>query len=443
VSGDGRLLDVDRLHNALILKLEPTLDEDVGYGIQLLVDIAERSLSDSPLQHPTTAVQSIDRLHDILRQLASRPFPDGVYRDEERTTRLVVRTMRWPDYVHLAFNEIRLASAGSPPVARRLRRALDDLKEGALPDRVDVIETQLDLLVAGTEAALGDIRDVASALSGDGYGGGGSLEAVSTPLRAERSERRASGVARTNAGGRATENDDPYVRMLARVPVAFLARVGGADHRRERADPALSENRSERDRRRTYPEPRARHGRPGSMRFRCLAVGHRDAHTSSRGEEHPMTDTTIGGAPRGTSVERTTQSVTQQASEMKEKGERQLRAQIDERTTQAGQEMRSLAQALRRSGSELEGQSASASASRVASGAAERLERAGSYLESASGDALLRDAERFARRRPWLVAGAAAAVGFAASRLLKASSERRYTDNLEQAGTSWSPAGAR
>ena len=66
---------------SLILTLEPTLDEDVAYGVRLLVDIAERSLSDSPFQDPTTAVQALDRLHDVLRQLARRPFPDGRHRD--------------------------------------------------------------------------------------------------------------------------------------------------------------------------------------------------------------------------------------------------------------------------------------------------------------------------------------------------------------------------
>jgi uncharacterized membrane protein len=67
VHGEPGDLDEDRLHAALILALEPTLDEDVAYGVRLLVDIAERSLADSPFQDPTTAVQAIDRLHDLLR----------------------------------------------------------------------------------------------------------------------------------------------------------------------------------------------------------------------------------------------------------------------------------------------------------------------------------------------------------------------------------------
>ena len=88
VHGTPDGLDEDRLHTSLIMTLEPTLDEDVAYGVRLLVDIAERSLSDSPFQDPTTAVQALDRLHDVLRQLARRPFPDGRYRDAEGKVRL-------------------------------------------------------------------------------------------------------------------------------------------------------------------------------------------------------------------------------------------------------------------------------------------------------------------------------------------------------------------
>jgi hypothetical protein len=62
----------------------------------------------------------------------------------------------------------------------------------------------------------------------------------------------------------------------------------------------------------------------------------------------------------------------------------------------------------------------------VTEGAADRIERLGGYLERTSGDAFLRDAEDLARQRPWIVAGLGLMVGLAASRFLKASSERRY-----------------
>ncbi len=177
VHGEPDGLDEERLQTSLIFQLEPTLEEDVAYGVRLLVDIAERSLADSPFQDPTTAVQAIDRLHDILRQLARRPFPDGRHRDEAGTVRLTVRSMSWEAYVRLAFDEIRMAGAGSPQVSRRLKAALLDLKAIALPDRIEVLDEQLELLVTATEGAMADERDVEMALREDREGIGAAAGA--------------------------------------------------------------------------------------------------------------------------------------------------------------------------------------------------------------------------------------------------------------------------
>jgi len=177
IHGETRQLDEDRVQDALVLKLEPTLDEDVAYGIRLLVDIAERSLADSPFQDPTTAVQAIDRLHDILRQLVRRPFPDGRNRDGSGQVRLIVRTMSWEAYVLLASEEIRMAGAGSPQVTRRLKAALTDLKSIAPPERVGVLDRQLDLLAASAERALDHRRDLDLALGDDVRG----IGAAATP----------------------------------------------------------------------------------------------------------------------------------------------------------------------------------------------------------------------------------------------------------------------
>ncbi len=164
IHGDARGLDPDRLHDALILKLEPTLDEDVAYGIRLLVDIAERSLAESPFQDPTTAVQAIDRIHDVLRQLVGRPFPDGRHHDEAGVVRLIVPSMSWGAYVHLAFDEIRIAGAGSPQVVRRLVAALNDLRGIAPEERVGSLDEQLELLQAAALGAMRDERDARAAL---------------------------------------------------------------------------------------------------------------------------------------------------------------------------------------------------------------------------------------------------------------------------------------
>ena len=130
----------------VVLGLERTLEQDVAYGLRMLVDIAERSLADSPFLDPTTAVQAIDRLHDCLRQLARRPFPDGLHRDGEGVVRLTVPVMSWEAYVHLAFDEIRQAGASSPQVARRLRASLEDLRGYAPAERIPVLDEQIALL---------------------------------------------------------------------------------------------------------------------------------------------------------------------------------------------------------------------------------------------------------------------------------------------------------
>jgi uncharacterized membrane protein len=55
--------------------------------------------------------------------------------------------MTWEDYVHLAVDEIRMAGAGSPQVARRLRAALQELLTIAPPERQVALKEQLDLLM--------------------------------------------------------------------------------------------------------------------------------------------------------------------------------------------------------------------------------------------------------------------------------------------------------
>ena len=150
--------------------LERTLDEDVAYGFRLLVDVAERALSESPFSDPTTAVQSIDRIHDGLRQLAGRVMPDGRHRDAAGRVRLTIPTMDWDAYVHLAFDEIRLAGADSPQVSRRLEAALRDLLTIAPVDRHPALLEQLHLLDRAVSEGQRDRRDVAMALAPDGQG---------------------------------------------------------------------------------------------------------------------------------------------------------------------------------------------------------------------------------------------------------------------------------
>lgn len=115
----------------------------------------------------------------------------------------------------------------------------------------------------------------------------------------------------------------------------------------------------------------------------------------------------------------------EKVSELREEGSARLRDQLDQRSTQAGSQVRSVAEALRKSGNELRTEGNS-NAAQLTSQAADRLERFGSYLEEMRGDEVMRDLESFARRRPWMLAGLGLLAGAAAARFMKASSEQRY-----------------
>ncbi len=152
------------------LGMERTLDQDVAYGLRMLVDMAERSLADSPFLDPTTAVQAIDRLHDCLRQIATRDLPDGRCRDERGRVRLIVPVMDWGAYLHLAFDEIRIAGARSPQVSRRLTAVLQDLETVVSGDRLAAVRHHRELLSEATNAAVTDAGELDFALHPDRQG---------------------------------------------------------------------------------------------------------------------------------------------------------------------------------------------------------------------------------------------------------------------------------
>jgi ElaB/YqjD/DUF883 family membrane-anchored ribosome-binding protein len=119
------------------------------------------------------------------------------------------------------------------------------------------------------------------------------------------------------------------------------------------------------------------------------------------------------------------EQVQAKAHELRGEAELEIREQVDQRSTQLGQQVQSVGQALHSGSQQLhrEGKDAPAKVVDQIAGKADEL---GGYLQSADADRILGDVESFARRRPWLTAGIGAAVGFLASRFLKASSQRRF-----------------
>ena len=175
LTGSSADLDEGRVRRAIVVDEERNLDEDVAYGLRLLVDIAQRSVATSAAD-PTTAVQAIDRVHDVLRQLALRDIPDGRYFDSRGELRLIIPAMSWNAYVQLAFDEIRLSGSSSPQVSRRLVAALTDLLAIAPPDRKPILEYELALIRDTASVRFDDQRDTKMALEGDKAGIGQSVD---------------------------------------------------------------------------------------------------------------------------------------------------------------------------------------------------------------------------------------------------------------------------
>ena len=102
-----------------------------------------------------------------------------------------------------------------------------------------------------------------------------------------------------------------------------------------------------------------------------------------------------------------------------------MRSQIDSRSTDAGRRVSEQGSDLRAVGDQLRQQGKERPA-KLADQAAHHVERAGNWLTESDADRILQDVEDAARKNPWAVMAGGLALGFAASRFLKASSSERY-----------------
>lgn len=129
----------------------------------------------------------------------------------------------------------------------------------------------------------------------------------------------------------------------------------------------------------------------------------------------------------------------EKAGEAADQAKSRLKEQLDQRSSQAATQIGEQASDLRAVSQTLREQGKSGPA-QVADRLAQYAERAGGYLRDKDSDALLADAEDFGRRQPWAVGAGALALGFAASRFLKASSSQRLASRGSSGVSSPPPA---
>jgi uncharacterized membrane protein len=170
VHGAKTSLSERELMGAIDLARERTFEQDPKYPIRLLVDIAIKALSPA-INDPTTAVQAMDQIEDLLRRLGRRDLDAGHARDSDGVFRLIFPMPTWEDYLALAFDEIRQFGATSVQVMRRLRSALAGLMESTtIPARSEAAQRYIKHLDLAIDHSMLDAQDQTMARHEDRQG---------------------------------------------------------------------------------------------------------------------------------------------------------------------------------------------------------------------------------------------------------------------------------
>jgi len=126
VFGADHAIDERALKGALRMGQERTFEQDPKYAIRLLVDIAIRALSPA-INDPTTAVQALDQIEDLLLRLGQRRLNIGAFYDSSGKLRLVMPFPTWEDFLRLGLDEILSYGGASVQVMRRMNALVTDL----------------------------------------------------------------------------------------------------------------------------------------------------------------------------------------------------------------------------------------------------------------------------------------------------------------------------
>ena len=165
--GDLQDRDVSRF---FLMGGERTFVQDPAFGFRQLVDVAIRALSPA-VNDPTTGVQAIDRISDLLAITGNRLDPTGLRVDSSGTVRVKRKLRNFDSLLVLALTEVIRYGADAPQVVRRLHGMLDELQSTLPTERQAALAHQRSVLEAAVSAALpAAFASVASAADREGLG---------------------------------------------------------------------------------------------------------------------------------------------------------------------------------------------------------------------------------------------------------------------------------
>lgn len=116
------------LSETIEIGVERTMLDDILFGVRQLVDIALRAVSPG-INDPTTAINCIDHLSNVLSQAARQGEGDSYFQDSEGQIRLLLRPPAFADMLDLAFNQLRHYTRDDAVLTKRLLAALIEIAQ--------------------------------------------------------------------------------------------------------------------------------------------------------------------------------------------------------------------------------------------------------------------------------------------------------------------------
>lgn len=118
---------IERIADAWSFGTQRTLENDPGYGIRQLVDVALKALSPG-VNETTTAVMCVNWLGVMLLRMTERRFPTRLL-VHNSNLRVVTAAPGFADLLGKAFDQIRQCASGNVAVLQRLLEVLQTLAD--------------------------------------------------------------------------------------------------------------------------------------------------------------------------------------------------------------------------------------------------------------------------------------------------------------------------
>ncbi len=143
------------LLNGFALGDTRTMQQDIGFGLVQLTDIAVRALSPG-VNDPSTANDLIVHLGDVMLAIWSKPVAEG--REEQDGRSLVRLHPQHEEYLRRAFDPIRRYGASDPTVmltmVRTLRMLVAEIERRSLPGPSAPVNAMIDDTIFGADTDL-------------------------------------------------------------------------------------------------------------------------------------------------------------------------------------------------------------------------------------------------------------------------------------------------